>query len=141
MGGYKLEISGIDELVGKLDVKKFEDDIQLALNDYILRVESEAKQLVPKDIGGGIGLAASITHDFEKLSGTISVNKDYAAYVEFGTGPFASQYVPSLPQEWQDYAAKFYVNGQGHTPAQPFLFPAIENQKALLKKDLEHLIT
>jgi hypothetical protein len=37
----------------------------------------------------------------------IKVNANYAAYVEFGTGKYAAEYVPSLPTTWQDFAAKY----------------------------------
>ncbi len=104
MGGYKLTVTGLDAVIAKLDVKTFEQQIQGALDEFGLRVVREAKLLAPKDEGF---LARSINFDPGKLSVTISVNTDYAAYIEFGTRKFAAAYVSTLPAQWQEFAAQF----------------------------------
>jgi hypothetical protein len=171
MGGYKLEITGLNEILAKLDTKTMEAEIQLALDDFGLRVVREAKLLVPKDEDY---LARSINSDPGKLSVTISANTDYAAYIEFGTRRFAAAYVSTLPAEWQQFAAQFKGSQPGSfgdfikrimawikrkgideaaaypiaikilregIKAQPFLYPAIRNQTPLLIKDLEDILT
>jgi hypothetical protein len=50
---------------------------------------------------------------------------DISAYVEFGTGNFAKEYVQSLPPEWKEEAIKFFITGKGHGAPQPFFFPAV----------------
>lgn len=50
--------------------------------------------------------------------------REWPVWFEFGTGVFAKNYVPSLPKEWQDTARRFYINGEGKTVEQPYLFPA-----------------
>lgn len=170
MGGYKLTVVGLDKVLAKLDVKAMEEDIQLALNDFGLRVVKEAKVLAPKDEGQ---LTRSINFEPEKLSVTISVNTDYAAYIEFGTRKFAAIYVSTLPAQWQQFAIKFKgyapgsfadfvkrimawvkrkgINEEAAYPIvrkillegikpQPFLYPAFNNQTLLLIKDLENLL-
>lgn len=58
---------------------------------------------------------------------------ELSAYVEFGTGDFATAYVASLPKEAQEEAKKFFVNGKGKGHPQPFFFPSIfANQEKLL---------
>src|ERR1051325_1052125 len=50
---------------------------------------------------------------------------DISAYVEFGTGIFAKEYVASLPEEWKEEAIKFFITGKGHGAPHPFFFPAV----------------
>lgn len=171
MGGYKLTITGLDKVLAKLDTKTMEADIQLALDDFGLRVVREAKTLAPKDEGF---LARSINSESSKLAVTISANTDYAAYIEFGTRKFAAAYVSTLPPEWQQFAAQFKGAQEGSfaefifrimgwikrkgipeeaaypiaikilregIKAQPFLYPSIRNQTKLLIEDLEALLT
>lgn len=170
MGGYKLEIKGINDVLAKLDVDKFEKDIQAALDDFGLRVVKQAKILAPVDEGR---LRQSINSTPGKLSVTIDVNVDYAAYIEFGTRKFAAAYVSSLPPDWQAFAAQFkgasggsfaemiqnlmkWVKRKGidekaaypivlkilreGVRPHPFLYPSVENQRAILIKDLENLL-
>lgn len=49
----------------------------------------------------------------ELIVAEISVNVPYAAYLEFGTRKFAAEYVNSLPQDWQTFAAEFKGGGIG----------------------------
>jgi hypothetical protein len=61
-------------------------------------------------------------------------------YVEFGTGTDAAIYVPRLPQEVQDYARQFYVNGKGRIKAQPYLIPAFLRESPIFIKELEKIL-
>lgn len=86
---------------------------------------TEAKRLAPVSSGGG-NLRATIDVEKEKpFSYNLVANARYAAYVEFGTGPYAEQYVPSLDQDWQEYAIDFKETDPGHTKQQPFFYPAV----------------
>ena len=171
MGSYKLTITGVNEILAKLNVKAMEQDIQLALNDFGLRVVQQAKTLTPKDEGY---LARSINFTSETLSVTINVNVDYGAYIEFGTRKFAAAYVSTLPSQWQQFAQQFRGSQPGSfgefvqrimawvkrkgipeeaaypivlkilregIKPQPFLYPAFTNQTPVLIKDLENLLT
>lgn len=55
---------------------------------------------------------------------TIFSDEEVAAYIEFGTGDFAKAYLAGKPPEMVAEAIKFFVNGKGKMPAQPYLFPA-----------------
>jgi len=74
---------------------------------------------------------------------SVVVNAPYSGYVEFGTGPFANEYVGGLPESWKDEAMKFFVNGEGHTQAHPFFYPAVQRHLPELipevEKELEKL--
>lgn len=74
-------------------------------------------------------------------SSVVEVNAPYAAYVEFGTGPYAAEYVTSLPKEWQDEARRFFINGKGHTPAHPFFYPAVAQHQNDLEGEIEKELT
>jgi len=108
MANFSASIKGFEEIMDKIDPVKFQREIQGALDDFGLRVEKKAKLLAPKDEGA---LAQSINHTSGTLSVTVSVNKDYAAYVEFGTRKFAQKYVSTLPNDWKEFAAKFKGSG------------------------------
>jgi len=83
-------------------------------------------------------LAASIS-DIKKgeLQYQLRADKDYAAYVEFGTGDYAAEYVSSLEPEWQELAESYYVNGQGKLPEEPYFYPAVKNMFQNIIKEIE----
>ncbi|ASU34411.1 HK97-gp10 family putative phage morphogenesis protein [Mucilaginibacter xinganensis] len=74
---------------------------------------------------------------------SVIVGAPYSGYVEFGTGPFAADYVAELPESWKDEAMKFFVNGEGHSQAHPFFYPAVQQHIPELipevEKELEKL--
>ena len=105
-----INLTGLDKVLKMIDIKAKEPDVQLILNDFGQRVVTDAKILVPKDEGK---LGQSINTTSGKLSVTINVNADYAAYQEFGTRKFAAQYVGSLPAEYKQFAAQFKGGGSG----------------------------
>lgn len=115
-GGFTLKLSGFDEVLKKLDVKGMEQSVTDELAAFGQDVVRDAKQLAPVDEGL---LKNSINSDTQPLKVTISVNVDYAAYVEFGTRRFAAAYVASLPPDWQTFAAQY--NGPGGGSFQEFV--------------------
>lgn len=74
---------------------------------------------------------------------SVVVEAPYSGYVEFGTGPFAAEYVSELPESWKNEAMKFFVNGAGHSQAHPFFYPAVQEHLPELipevEKELEKL--
>jgi len=79
-----------------------------------------------------------VEQDAKSTIGSVYTNKNYAAYVEFGTGPVGqanhlgiSPQVPvAYTQEgwvWPDKEGGFhYTEGQ---PAQPFMYPALKSME------------
>ena len=64
---------------------------------------------------------------------------DMAAYLEFGTGPYAERYLRGVEKEWQDLAWSFYVNGEGTLPEHPYLRPAYKQESKRLADRLVNL--
>lgn len=58
------------------------------------------------------------------------------AYYEFGTGNWAAALVPGLPDDWQQMAKKYFINGKGTLPAQPYLYPAFQRMKANIEQTI-----
>ncbi len=88
----------------KKAAKAIENGIDDILTANALEIEETAKQYAPADRGY---LRQHISTDNKRLKKTITVNAPYAAYVEFGTGKYASKYVSTLPTDWQQFANKF----------------------------------
>lgn len=83
---------------------KVNETIKKELHAFGLNTVNDAKRLAPVDEGT---LRNAIGYKKEDLKVTITVNVDYAAYIEFGTKSFAASYVSTLPPEWKDFAAQF----------------------------------
>lgn len=171
-----IDVSGLIKLQGKLKSIKTELENRLddVLNANAEEIATTAKRLAPKDFGQ---TAASISaNTAKKLEKHISVNVFWAAYMEFGTGQFAAEYVASLPEDWQQYASQFrgstgergllekiqewtrrkgIATGKDYKSVgyliyrsilihgihpHPYLFPAFEQQKPKVIKDVENVV-
>ena len=123
------EIINLDKLRLKLD-SFTQSDIEKALNKSCLAVENEAKKQCPVDTGD---LRNSITHEVEDNVGYVGTNKEYAPYVEFGTGIFASAgNGRDTPWSYQDDEGNWHTT-IGQKP-QPFLNPAAQTKNKLVIK-------
>jgi hypothetical protein len=111
----KIEIKGIDALQGKVASysKRKEIQINAALKDWANRTSADAKALVSANSSDTGFLQNSISPDFGKGFASVVAASKYAAYVEFGTRKFASQYVSTLPSDWKAYAATFKGSSGG----------------------------
>ncbi len=89
---------------GDKAIKSVEDAINKALTASALVVEGTAKNLAPVDTGN---LRNSITHEVEGPEARVGTNISYAIYQELGTSKMA---------------------------AQPFLNPALEQNKGNIRK-------
>ena len=124
-------------------------DLNNATQDLIQQLDSEmgasieemataAKQKAPVDTGR---LRASINVLKEgPLKYTLNADANYAAYVEFGTGPAAKNYVPALDTDWQEYAKSFQKTREGHTPEQPFFYPNIKRIFPIMINRMEKIV-
>lgn len=92
--------------------------IQGVIQKYATRIFNDAMSNVRSQ-----QVRSSFRLEIGQLRAEIYSNNELAAYIEFGTGDFAAQYLGGQPQEVRDEAIKFYVNGQGRIPASPYLFP------------------
>lgn len=101
-------------------------------------IADNARADVPKELGQLAGSISVIRDKF--LERTVVANKFYAPFVEFGTGKYAAAYVQTLPEALQQYAMNFYVNGLGHMPAAPFMFPNVIRQLPILTERIVNVI-
>src|SRR3954469_13453504 len=108
-----IDTSGFARITDKLkDMEKaIVESVDQVLNANAIEIATKAKQLAPVDIGG---LRSSIAPETsEPLNKHITVNANYAAYVEFGTGSYAAAYAGSLPDNWRQFAMQFKGKGGG----------------------------
>ena len=128
---FDFKIEGLDKLLK--DIKELPKEIQEEVLDEIREVGHQigqkAKQRAPKDMSRlAMSTGAIDTPDgVEVFSST-----NYAAFVEFGTGTFATKHLSTMPAEVGKYAMQFYVNGKGRMPARPFFFNSFFEEKPKL---------
>lgn len=100
------------------------------------RGELRAATLIANDARsnakGSLGSKIAIAQN--DITTTVIGGDNISAYVEFGTGDFAAAYLSTMPPEVKAEAEKFYVDGTGRIPANPFFFPAIfRNQDKVIE--------
>lgn len=125
----------LKELKGK--EKDVLEMVKGEVEDALLKIESEAAKKVPVDTGDLKNSIQSkpIKQTKNKVEGTVLVGKNYAPYVEFGTG---TEVV--VPQELQNFAKQFKANPKiknVNLPARPFFYPEFFKQKIELPKQIE----
>lgn len=111
-----------------------DDAVAAALERVGSAAEGFAADLAPVDSGR---LRNSITHKVDDNSVTVGSPLEYATYVEFGTGKYASG-GRNTPWVYKDDKGNWhYTHGQR---AQPFLKPALQNNintyQAIIKDEL-----
>lgn len=114
--------------------KEYKDEIEAIIEDTTQNIETEATNNVRRDTSF---LASSINAEYKDLEGSVFVRKDYAPYVEFGTGGLVD-----VPSGLEDYAIQFKGNNikQVNLPARPFLFPAWKANSIKMLERLKVLI-
>lgn len=94
-------------------------------------VRKDAVMNCPVDTGR---LRSSITVNVEGNSAIIGSNLSYAAPVEFGTGSKGDPKVAHTTRKsWTYYSKGRFFTTSGHAP-QPFLVPALKNNKDTITK-------
>ena len=123
------EVINLEKLICKLN-KLSNQQMDQALNKACILVENQAKENCPVDTGE---LRMSITHYVEGDTGVVGTNKQYAPYVEYGTGLFAREgNGRQTPWSYQDAKGEWHST-KGQKP-QPFLEPALlDNEKNIIK--------
>ena len=122
-----IEVTDNSEIVAG----KIKDAIKRALTRIGMQCEGYAKKLCPVDTGG---LRNSISHKVQENDVYIGTNKEYAAYVELGTGKYYSG-GRKTPWTYKDAKGKWHMtNGQ---KAKPYLKPAATNHAKTYKNILE----
>jgi hypothetical protein len=124
---FKKQNAAFDKLFKDLDkyAKEVIIELDAEMGAGLENMATQAKTFAPVDTGRLRG--AISVHKHEPLVYDLRAETDYAAYVEFGTGPYAESYVPSLDTEWQEYAKTFQKSKPGHTPQKPFFYRAVRD--------------
>jgi len=113
MSGTVIKIEGLEKTLARFDVKKYEPKIQTCFNNFGIRVEAMAKDLVSRNSDDTGHLLGSVFQHPGTLSNTFGASMNYASFVEFGTRKFAAAYVATLPKDWQSFAMQFKGGGSG----------------------------
>lgn len=137
MADANVKVEGMDNVLDMLDSVTSVANVQEALKECCALVEREAKINAPKDTGA---LRRSITSRVEGNKGIVFTPLEYAPYIEFGTGLFAeSGGRTDTPWSYQNDKGE-WVSTNGIKP-QPFLRPALENNRGKIKKILKGGLT
>lgn len=120
----------------KIDFGEIEKIINSTIEEYGEKIYNEAM--------AGLGGASKIRGSFNlvKEPGRVVIYTDneIAAYIEFGTGAYAKEYLSGKPTEMVEEAMKFFVSGKGRLEAHPYLFPIYYKYKVKLMEDLDKRI-
>lgn len=147
-------LEGADELIEKLNSISNEmktEILEKAVGQGTQIVRREAVLLCPVDTGElRQSIKTSVEAAGDEVNGITYTNKEYAAYVEFGTGPkgeeshsgISPDITPSYTQQGWSYKNDdgewIYTNGQ---PAQPFMYPALKNNEDKVTKRVKEVIS
>ncbi|MBY0754538.1 HK97 gp10 family phage protein [Clostridium sardiniense] len=130
-------IKGLDSLLRKLDKLggNVEDSVKKSMQKNINLVKDEAKLLCPVATEGGGYLRDRIKKSTVfrkgKVRGIVYTNVEYAAYVEFGTGKRGeasntnTEVNVSYKSDWEGMQA------------QPYLYPALKNNKVKILENIK----
>jgi HK97 gp10 family phage protein len=143
------EIRGLNNLMRQFNTldSVIQDSVMIQVAIQAKEVQAQAKLLCPVNQGE---LRNSIMSTAQKTEygaiGKVFTNKDYASYVEFGTGPTGQEnhdgispdvnvtysqrgwsYVDTDTGEW------IFTNGQA---AQPYMYPALKNNEQKVTRDI-----
>ena len=135
-----MAVNGVQSLMRKFnELGSMEPIVKKAVKKQAEIVRAVAVRLCPVDTGELRGsIYSKVEQDAGSTIGTVYTNKQYAAYVEFGTGPvgqanhvgISPEVAVSYSQEgwaYQDDDGEFhYTNGQA---AQPFMYPALKSME------------
>lgn len=101
MSGFSAEIQGLDAMIRQFNAIG-KGAAEQAVRETTKKAQAQAKLLAPVGGSGGAGeLRESIHTKFlnsgDIFEGIVYTNKEYAPYVEFGTGPIGQKNKPQLP--------------------------------------------
>lgn len=127
-------ISGVDSLMKKLnnlDSLFKSGAIEQAVQRGCMIVQAEAVQLCPVDEGelrNSISTKVDVTN--YGVVGKVYTNKEYAPYVELGTGSRGEAIYDG------DLDVTYNTEWAGQ-PAQPYLYPALKNNEETVVRDIQ----
>lgn len=123
-----MTIQNLDKLLKKIDALggNSHKALKKGIHQGTKLVQAKAKLLAPvADIDGGRlrnSIQGEVAEQDGKITGEVSTNVEYAAYVEFGTGQRGEE-SPSPPKFDGDIRYRQDWKGMA---AQPYLYPALK---------------
>lgn len=125
-----MRIEGMEQVLARFDELADTSQLEGALGKACALVERAAKEKAPKDTGA---LRRSITSKVEGNQGIVYTPLEYAPYVEYGTGLFATKGGrKDVPWSYQDDKGEWHTTS-GQNP-QPFMKPALdENREEIIR--------
>jgi len=135
----KVKVIGIEQSLNKIktNFEKASKEIDAEMSAISESIVTTAKQLLPSDLGQ---LRSSLYKKGSNFHYEVGSNLYYAPYIEFGTGPYAKKYVPTLDKEWQVYAATFKKSKPGHSIQHPYFYPSIKSWLIVLRSNINQII-
>lgn len=131
------KIKGLDKAVKQLNSFPSELDklVKSTILKYAKLILNDAMSKLP---AGASSIRSSYHIEVLDNGYTVKIYTDdeLAAYIEFGTGDFASTYLSSQPKEVSEQAIKFFVSGDGTMPARPYLFPSYYSHKEAILAEI-----
>jgi multidrug efflux pump subunit AcrA (membrane-fusion protein) len=153
MAKATIKIDGLASLQKRLDRMGTDmiQDIKNQVQDSTGQIYYEAVRDAPNQLlmingksQGAVDVGARIDNQAVNngFGGEVTVqgSNEIPIFIEFGTGTDAASYVPTLPQEVQEAARKFYKNGQGTIAKQPYLIPAFLKESPIFVAELKKIL-
>lgn len=128
-----IQLNGLDALVKKINRLggKADDALLKGIQKSVQLVRGDARDLCPAPTGTlRSSIELKVETNQEEIKGSVGTNKEYAIYVELGTGQ-RGEASPSPPKAPIGNGYKVDWSGM---PAQPFLYPALMQNKEAIKE-------
>lgn len=159
----RVSIKGVDRLTQRFN-KIANIELRDTMNKAVQLVHGQAKALAPPGITGDLGgsIHMQVKDTGKELQGCVYTNKEYAAYVEFGTGTkgdgtypykidglnltYASEpwFIPvgkldAATAERYHFKKVYGKDGSEYyvchgQKAQPYMYPALKNHEKTIKR-------
>lgn len=143
-----MAVNGVESLMRKFnELGTMEPVVKKAVRKQAEIVRGVAVRLCPVGTGAIPGespgelrgsIHTKVEQDGDATIGSVYTNKDYAAYVEFGTGPVGEAnhagISPNIPvayrqEGWVFMDADGGIHGTRGQQAQPFMYPALKSME------------
>ena len=145
-----ITIKNTDRLLERLN-KIGNIDLKPVITDCALIVEAQAKELCSVNVGDLRGsIHPEVKEQNNTVYGRVYTSKEYATYVEFGTGPKGNG---TYPYKIKGFSLSYrstkwcYTKDEGKSfiwtrgqKAQPFMYPALKRNKKEIKKKINDAI-
>lgn len=135
-----IHIDNIGPIIQRLEHLTDAGKIEGAMGKACALVERTAKQKAPKDTGQlRNSITSKVKRDGNDVVGVVFTPKEYAPYVEYGTGLFAEKGGrKDVPWKYEDDEGNWHVTS-GQKP-QPYMRPALNENRDKILRILEESV-